>query len=385
MKILQTGDWHIGKIINEYSMLEDQKYVLNKFFNMLEKEKPDVIIITGDVYDRSIPPKEAVELLDQTLTRLIEEYNIPTLIISGNHDGQERLSFGNKLLQHKKLYIEGVISREVKKVTLEDAYGKVHFYLLPYAHPALVRNVYKVDVFNHHDAFKVLVDKIKEDMNEDDRNVLITHNYIISNSEDVLLSDSERSLSVGGTEYVDVSLVQDFDYVALGHLHKPQKVKHDYIRYSGSLLKYSFSEVNRLKGVLLVELKDKGTFKHQFLPLKPEKEMMVIEGNLNTLITPEYYQKVNRDNYVLAKLSDTTDLYDPLSRLRAIYPNLMQIQRNNLITNIVSKTKASKDFKKKSKLILFEEFYYHIMGQNLMENSKTILKSVIDEVNREEE
>lgn len=381
MKILHTGDWHIGKIINDFSMLEDQKYILNQFFEIVSEEKPDVVIISGDIYDRSIPPKEAVEVLDQTLTRMIEEFNIPTLIVSGNHDSQERLSFGNRLLEHKKLYIEGVISPNIKKVTLEDSYGPVHFYMLPYAHPEIIRNIFEESsVLDHHEAFKVLIDNIKTDMNLNERNILITHNYLISSMDDVLLSESERSLSVGGTEYVDVSLVEDFDYVALGHLHKGQKVKKDHIRYSGSLLKYSFSEVNRKKGVVLAELKEKGSFNYRQVGLTPKKDMIVIEGKLNTLISPDFYQKIDCSSYILAKLTDTTDLYDPLSSLRAIYPNIMQIQRNDLITNVNSQTKASSDFKKKSKLDLFEEFYVNIACQNLDEKKKTVFKSVVDEV-----
>ncbi|QVK17702.1 exonuclease SbcCD subunit D [Mycoplasmatota bacterium] len=381
MKILHTGDWHIGKIINDFSMLNDQKYILDQFFDIISDEKPDVIIISGDIYDRSIPPKEAVELLDNTLTRLIEDYKIPTLIVSGNHDSHERLSFGNRLLEHKKLYIEGVITPNIKKVTLEDSYGLVNFYMLPYAHPAIIRNVFEEEtVLDHQDAFKVLINKLKEDMNFNERNILITHNYLISSMDDVLLSESERSLSVGGTEYIDVSLVEDFDYVALGHLHQGQKVKEDYVRYSGSLLKYSFSEVNRKKGVVVAELKEKGNYNYRQVVLTPKKDMIVIEGKLNTLISPAYYQKIDCSSYILAKLTDTTDLYDPLSSLRAIYPNLMQIQRNHLITNVNSQTKASSDFKRKSKLDLFEEFYTNVVCQNLDEKRKTVFKSVVDEV-----
>ncbi len=381
MKILHTGDWHIGKVINDFSMLDDQKYILESFFDVIRLEQPDVIIITGDVYDRSVPPKEAVELLDQTLTRLIEEFSIPTLIISGNHDSQERLSFGNKLLEHKKLYIEGVLTNEVKKVTLNDEFGPIHFYLIPYAHPAIVRNIYgDENIRDHNDAFRIMMNKLKINMNIEERNVLITHNYIISNSEDILISESERSLSVGGTDFIDVSLVLDFDYVALGHLHQPQKVKQDNIRYSGSLLKYSFSEVNSKKGVVIIDLKNKGDYQYRFVELSPKKDMLVIEGTLNYLISPEFYQSINRDSYISVILTDTNDLYDPLSSLRAVYPNIMQIQRNHLITNIESLTKATGDFKKKNKLILFEEFYQNIMCQDLIESKKTLLESVINEV-----
>lgn len=385
MKILHTGDWHIGKVINEFSLLPDQKYIIAKLFEVITLEQPDVIIISGDIYDRSIPPKEAVELLDATLTRIIEEFSIPTLIVSGNHDSQERLSFGNKVLEHKKLFIEGVITNDIKKVTLEDEYGNVNFYLLPYAHPALIRNLLNDDsIHDHNDAFNALMKQIKVEFDSSERNVLINHNYIIYNNEKNELSESERSLSIGGADFVDVAFVEDFDYVALGHLHRPQRVKKDNIRYSGSLLKYHFSEHDSDKGVVLVDLKQKGVFSHHFVKLGPLKDMRMIEGKLNELIKPSFYKNINCEDYILAKLTDEDDLYDPLSSLRAIYPNIMQIQRNNQIMNIESGTKANGDFKQKSKSILFEEFYKNIMSQELSENKKELLESIIAEVERDE-
>lgn len=384
MRILHTGDWHIGKIINDFSLIEDQKYILNKFFEIVETQKPDIIIITGDIYDRSIPPKEAVELLDETLTKLIENYKIPTLIISGNHDSQERLSFGSRLLEGKKLYIEGLLRDKIKKVSFSDKYGNVNFYLIPYGHPSIIKNIFNDEsITNHNKAFEVLINQIKAEFNKSERNVLISHNYVISNLEEILKSDSERSLSIGGTEYVDVSLVEDFDYVALGHLHKNQKVKKDYIRYSGSLLKYSFSETDGDKGVIIIDLKNKGEYSYDFIKLVPCKDMRIIKGNLHDLIQPTFYNKFNRHDYILAKLTDETDLYDPISSLRAVYPNIMQLQRNNIITNVDSNTRAKGNFKNKSKLDLFKEFYYNLACQDLDDSKELVLKKIIEEVEKE--
>ncbi len=385
MKILHTGDWHLGKVINEFSLLPDQKYILSKFFDIVSLEQPDVIIISGDIYDRSIPPKEAVELLNATLTRIIEEFSIPTLIVSGNHDSQERLSFGNKVLEHKKLYIEGVISSNIKKVILEDEFGNVNFYLLPYVHPVLIRNLLNDDsIHDHSDAFNALIKQIKDDFNPNERNVLINHNFIIYSNEENELSESERSLSIGGTDFVDVTLIEDFDYVALGHLHRTQKVKKDNIRYSGSLLKYSFSEHDSDKGVVIVDLKQKGEFNYHFVKLTPLKDMKIIKGKLNDLVSPSYYKEINCEDYIFAILTDEDDLYDPISSLRAIYPNIMRIQRNNQIMNIESGTKANGDFKKKSKTVLFKEFYNNIMSQELSENKLALIELIIDEVDRSE-
>ncbi len=381
MRILHTGDWHIGKVVNDYSLLDDQKYIFKQFFDILEEQKPDVIIIAGDIYDRSIPPKEAVELLDEVLTKIVIDYHIPMLIVTGNHDSQERLSFGNKLLRNNQLYIEGLITEDLKKVTLKDEIGPVNFYLLPYAHPVLIKNIFNETVNNHQEAFKVLINRIMERINLSERNILITHNYVVSDVNSILSSESERSLSIGGTEYVDASLIEDFDYVALGHLHQYQLIKGEKICYSGSLLKYSFSEANRSKGVVMIDLQEKGHLKHQFIKLNPLKDMVVIEGKLNELTSPHFYGKIKQDDYICAKLTDTTDLYDPLSALRAIYPNIMQIQRNNLITNLNSPTKASGNFKIKSKLALFTEFYENIVGQNLDDHKINVLTSVINEVN----
>ena len=380
MKILHAGDWHIGKVVNDFSMLEDQEYILQQLFDIIKLEKPDAIIISGDVYYRSIPAKEEVDLLDDTLTTIIEKYQVPTFIIAGNHDSQERLSFASKLLSHKGLFIEGTLTGETRKITLKDDYGVVNFYLVPYSHPAVISSVYNIETINNYqEAFTVILNKLKSKLNTNERNIFVTHNYIVSNVDEIIASDSERSLSIGGADYIDVSLVEDFDYVALGHLHQGQKVKKENIRYSGSLLKYSFSEVNHRKSVVIVDLNEKGNCTYALHDLKPKRDMRIIEGELKTLLRPEFYHKFNRLDYILAKLTDTEDLYDPLNRLRAVYPNIMQIERNNIITNVESVTKAKGDYQNKSKLQLFSEFYQNIIGKKMSDKGERLLKDVLDE------
>jgi DNA repair protein SbcD/Mre11 len=381
MKILHTGDWHIGKMVNDFSMLEDQAYILNKLFTVIELEQPDVLVISGDIYDRSIPPKEAVELLNTTLTTLIETYKIPTLLISGNHDSAERLSFGNKLLEHKQLYIEGCFDGQVKKVILEDAYGPVNFYLIPYIHPSLAKHLLNDDsITDHQSTLEHILNHCLTDFNPKERNMLINHNYVAPSQMSLDESESERSLSIGGAEIVDCELFKKFDYCALGHLHKPQKVKYNHIRYSGSLLKYSFSEVGYKKGVYLIELKEKGNQSIRFIELEPIRDLIKIKGSLKELTSASFYQTINRNDYISAILTDEGDLYDPIASLRAIYPNIMQIERNQTLIQVDSQNKAKGNFKEKTKLELFDEFYETITQKKLTKEELDIVVKVIEEV-----
>lgn len=384
MKILHTGDWHIGKIVNEYSMLEVQDDVIKQLYNCIEEQHPDVIVIAGDIYDRSIPPKEAVLLLDSTLTKIVEEYQIPILMISGNHDSSERLSFGNKMLEHKQLYIEGKCNGIIKKVTLKDDYGPINFYLLPYVNPLVARHLFQDETLtDHHETMKYFVNNIKIEANLEERNILVNHNFFAPLHEEVDQSESERSLSIGGTEIINVELVKDFDYVALGHLHKPQKVKYDHIRYSGSLLKYSFSEINYDKGINIIELKEKGNINIQFCPFKPLRDLVQIKGTLRELISKDFYSKIKRDDYMRIVLTDEQDVYDPFTRLRAVYPNIMEIERENFKLRDGNE-KRSRDFKEKSAFDLFSEFYTFITSEECDDETMKEVELLMDQITKGE-
>lgn len=397
MKIIHTGDWHIGKIVNEFSMIEDQEYILDQLVKIIEEEEPEALVIAGDLYDRSIPPVEAVELLDRIFSKILLEFKTPILAIAGNHDSSERLSFANRILNKNGLHIAGVFDKEVKKVTLQDQYGPVNFYLLPYADPRQIRHVLEDDeISTHDDAMKKIIEKIKENMNKNEKNVMIAHGYVTFLNEKTSehieeddhsragleISDSERLLSIGGTDLISGKYFDCFNYTALGHLHGPQKVGSDKMRYSGSLLKYSFSETNHKKGLTIVEIDEKGQVAIELRELIPKRDMRVLKGPLDELISPAVYQNSNIEDYVYAILTDEGELVDPISKLRAVYPNIMGLNREDMNLGEESRTSAASGYQSKSKLKLFEEFYKSISGKELTEEKLDIVKEVIEEVEK---
>ena len=390
MKIIHTGDWHIGKIVNEFSMIEDQKFYLDRLIELLEEERPDAFIIAGDIYDRSVPPAEAVELLDNVLSKIILELNIPILAISGNHDSPERLSFGSKLLKDKGLYIEGTFKKEIRKVTIKDEFGNVNFYLLPFVDPAKVRLIYKNDeIRTYDDAMKFLVNELEKDINKDERNVLITHGYVTFNMEDkenkgdLELSDSERPLSIGGTDLIDGRNFDLFNYVALGHLHRPQKVGGNRIRYSGSLLKYSVSECEQNKSIPIITLDENGEVEVELRKLQVLRDMRVVEGPLEKLIDRDTHKGENLNDYIFANLTDEGEVIDAISKLRAVFPNVMGLKMvNSREKNVDSKTSAGNNFRDKSESELFTDFYLSIKGKEMDQERIEVLNKVLEEIGR---
>jgi DNA repair protein SbcD/Mre11 len=396
MKIIHTGDWHIGKIVNEFSMIEDQKFILEQLIKLIEEEKPHALIIAGDLYDRSIPPVEAVELLDQVFSKILLEFKVPILAIAGNHDSAERLSFGSRIFTNHGLHIAGIFDSEIKKVALEDEHGEVCFYLVPYGDPREVKHILKDDeISSHDDAMKKIVDRIKASKKEGEKSVLVAHGYVTFMKEiaadtesegtraGLEVSDSERPLSIGGTDLISGHHFGGFIYTALGHLHGPQRVGNDRIRYSGSLLKYSFSETKHKKGATIVEIDEKGEVSINHRELIPRRDMRLIRGPIAQLISPEVYSKENVEDYIYAILTDEDELIDPISKLRAVYPNIMGLHREDNSTRENSRTSASTGYKDKSKLQLFNEFYKSIMGRELTEEKLNIVKEVIESVERE--
>lgn len=418
MKIIHTGDWHIGKIVNEFSMIEDQEFILEQLIKVMEEEKPDALVIAGDLYDRSIPPVEAVELLDKVFSKILLELKIPILAIAGNHDSAERLSFGSKILTQNGLHIAGVFDKEIKKVVLEEGKKPVNFYLVPYGDPREVRHILEDDEISNHDcAMKKIIENIKENMKDNERNVMVAHGYVTfmkekdigENEEDLSetdlqialgdendseegdanhkraglqTSDSERLLSIGGTDLVSGEHFSCFNYTALGHLHGPQKVGSDRMRYSGSLLKYSFSETNHKKGVTIVEIDEAGEVSIQLKELIPKRDMRIIKGPLKELIDPAVYGGTNVEDYIYAILTDEGELMDPISKLRAVYTNIMGLHREDNSEKEESRTSAASGYQNKSKLQLFEEFYQSIAGKELTEEKFDLVKEIIEEVER---
>ncbi|NOH15341.1 exonuclease SbcCD subunit D [Clostridium cochlearium] len=389
MKLIHTGDWHIGKIVNEFSMIEDQKIVLKQLINIIEEEKPNALIIAGDLYDRSIPPVEAVELLDEVFSKILLELKVPILAIAGNHDSPERVGFGSRIFTENGLHIAGSFDKEkkkIKKVVLKSDNENFNFYLLPYCDPKEIKHVFKDDkIFNNDDAMRVLIDNIKTDLNQDEKNILITHAYanFIKNNEELELSESERPLSIGGTDLVNAEYFSGFTYTALGHLHKPQKVRDNKIRYSGSLLKYSFSEVNHKKGVTIVNIDKNGEIDIDFREFNPKRDMRIIKGPLEQLISPEVYKDTNTEDYIYAILTDKGELVDPIAKLRAVYPNVMGLSREEEVKREDSKTSAGQGYKNKTKLELFKEFYNSMTGKELEKESLKIITNVIEKIEKE--
>ncbi|MGL5616954.1 MAG: exonuclease SbcCD subunit D [Sarcina sp.] len=394
MKIIHTADWHIGKVVNEISMLEDQKYILNRLVQCLKEEKPDALVIAGDLYDRSVPPARAVELLDKYLDLIIGELKIPVLAIAGNHDSGERLNFMSSILKKQGFHIVGEINDEVETVTLNDTDGEVDFYLIPYGDPAVIREVYSDEaVKNHEDAMKKIIESInlKRDMKK--RAVVVAHGYVTNMSikdsstrEELLkesnleLSDSERPLSIGGTDIISGKVFEGFNYVALGHLHGPQKVGSDKIRYSGSLLKYSFSEERQNKSITIVNINKDGEVDVELKDLKPLRNMRVIRGKLKELTKREFYENNNCDDYVFALLTDEGDLHEPISTLRAVYPNIMGLRRDSDRTLDYEKIELNVKERQKSKIELFKDFYENVTEKEIDEDSIKLMIDLIEEV-----
>ena len=397
MKIIHTSDWHIGKIVNEYSMIDDQKYILNKLIELIDEENIDVLMIAGDVYDRSIPPVEAVELLNETLSKLIIDRNVSVLVISGNHDSGERLSFGSKILEKQGLYIAGSDDKLYKKVVLRDNNQNVNFYLVPYKDPALTKKLLNnKEIRSHNDAMIAVIDKIKEELNENEINILIGHGYVTMKREEAIegndhkyevaelqTSESERPLSIGGTDLIDGNIFKDFDYVALGHLHGRQRIGRETMRYSGSLLKYSFSEVKQKKSVAVLDLIDKD-INIELKELKPLRDLRIIKGNIEDLICEGRDIEEGKEDYIQAILTDDGELMNPMEKLKSVYPNTMLISRERKKNVSKENTLSKGEFRKKSKIDLFKNFYEAYGSGEYNYKKEAVLIDTIKEVLKEE-
>lgn len=383
MRIIHTADWHIGKIVNEYSMITEQEYILKQFLKIVKEEKPHVVIIAGDIYDRSVAPTEAVELLDSVLGEIILDYGIPVLVIAGNHDSPERLSFGSGILRSKNLFIEGTFKENITKTVIYDEHGGVNFYMLPYADPAIVRSVYQDSgIRTHNQAMKAIMEKASEGFNKNERNILITHGYA-RGIEELSTSDSERPLSIGGADYIDIEHFKDFNYTALGHLHGPQKAGNGKAFYSGSLLKYSFSEVKHKKAITIVDLDGYGDIEVRQKELKPKRDMKDLEGSLKQLLNPINYNEIEKEHFYRITLTDKGELLDPMSKLKAVYPNVLQIMVKERIKDEGNaKTAAAKGYREKSKLELFLEFYKSLKDEELSPENIEIMSKVIEEIEK---
>ena len=379
MKLIHLSDLHLGKNVNGYSMIEDQKYILTEILRILEEEQPDGVLIAGDVYDKSIPSAEAVELFDDFLVKLSKRH-LETFIISGNHDSAERLAFGNRLMDASGIHLSPAYDGTVTPFIRSDEFGETAVYCLPFIKPAHVRRFYPdAEIASYTDAVKEAIAHM--DIDPDRRNVMITHQFVTG----AVRSDSEE-ISVGGTDNVDASVFEPFDYVALGHIHGPQNIVENRIRYCGTPLKYSFSEANHHKSVSVVELKEKGNVTVRTIPLAPKHDMKEIRGTYEELTRKDYYDNTSyRTDYMHITLTDEEDIPDAVAKLKVIYTNLMKLDYDNRRTRTQASAEGPADVEHKSPLELFEDLYVMQNGTELSEEQKTFLQGMIETIWEDEE
>ena len=377
MKLLHLSDLHLGKRVNEFSMLEDQEYILEEILRVLDGEQPDAVLIAGDVYDKPVPPAEAVQLFDKFLTKLAAK-NTQTFLISGNHDSSERLAFGARLMEGSGIHISPVYGGEVKPVELADEFGPVRVYLLPFVKPASVRRFFpEREIGSYTEAVAAAVDAM--DLDPAVRNVLVTHQFVTGASR----SESEE-ISVGGSDNVDVSVFDGFDYVALGHVHGPQNIGSERVRYCGTPLKYSFSEVKHAKSVSIAELGKKGELTVRTVPLIPKRDLAEIRGTYMELTAKAFYEGKNREDYYHITLTDEEDIRDAVGRLRVIYPNLMKLDYDNLRTRLGGRVEVARQVEKKTPLELFAEFYRKQNNQDMSSEQASLVEGLIESIWEEE-
>lgn len=373
MKLLHLSDLHIGKRVNEFPMIEDQKYILNEILKVVDEECPQAVLIAGDVYDKSVPSTEAVEVLDWFLDALSQR-DLAVLMISGNHDSPERLAFASSLLKKNGVHISPVYNGAVDPVSLEDEYGKVNFYLLPFIKPIHVRHCFPEAVIeNYTDAVRCAIEHMNVDTKQ--RNVLLTHQFVTGAER----CESEE-LSIGGSDNVDAGVFDPFDYVALGHLHGPQNVDGDRIRYCGTPLKYSFSEAHHVKSVTVIEMGKKGEQSLRTVPLVPKRDMLDLRGTYDQVAAREFYQNLDRDAYVRITLTDENDIPDAVGKLRVIYPNLMLLRYDNTRTRGGGELVDAETAAKLSPLDLFMAFYEQQNGSALSEEQQEYISGMIEEI-----
>ncbi|MBQ8587074.1 MAG: exonuclease SbcCD subunit D [Oscillospiraceae bacterium] len=369
MKLIHLSDLHLGKRLGNFSFYEDQDYILKRILQIIDDEKPDAVMIAGDVYDKSVPSGEAVQLLDSFLHSLAKR-SLPTLIISGNHDSAERLSFGGRLLERAGVYLSPVYDGKISPVTLHDRHGDVHFWLLPFLKPAHVRRSFPEEtVESYTDALGVAIREMCIDPAE--RNVLLTHQFVTGGET----CDSEEQ-SVGGSDNVDAAVFADFDYVALGHLHGPQNIGDHRIRYCGTPLKYSFSEEKQFKSVTVVKLEEKGNLQLQTVPLLPKRDLRSICGSFRELLDPA----LKTEDYIHIILTDEDDIPEAMGQLRVIYPNLVLLSYDNTRTRSNQLVGGAEEVQRKTPLALFEELFFLQNNRPMSDEQRSLAQEIIEAV-----
>ena len=378
MRFLHLSDLHLGKRVCEFSMLEDQQFILEQILALLDSHPVDAVLLAGDLYDKPVPPAEAVRLLDWFLTELSRR-GLPVFAVSGNHDSADRVAFGSALLAESRVYVSPVFSGIPAPVTLTDAYGPVDLYLLPFLKPAAVHHVFPDEpIESYNDALACVLDRMQPDPGR--RSVLVAHQFVAGAAS----CESEEP-SVGGIDWVDASLFDRFDYVALGHLHSPQKVGRETLRYCGTPLKYSFSEANQKKSATFVELGPKGTVTVTTESLTPRHDLRELKGSYMELTDRRSYEGTATDDYLHITLTDEQDIPEALARLRVVYPNLMRLDYDNRRTRALQTPDAACRTEQKTPLELFSDFYRLQNDHPLSEEQAAFCQQLIEQLWKEEE
>ena len=372
MKFLHISDLHLGKRLHETSLIEDQKYILEQTLNVIDSESVDAVLIAGDVYDKSMPSGEAVTLFDNFISQLAKR-RLQVFVISGNHDSAERIAFGSKIMDAVGVHLSPVYNGEILPTTMQDSYGEINVYMLPFIKPSHVRRFYENEEINSYtDAVQVAINKMNVDNTK--RNVLITHQFVTGARR----SDSEES--VGGTDNVSASVFNDFDYVALGHLHSPQFCTSEKIRYSGTLLKYSFSEANDVKSVTIVTLNKKDDVQIKTINLTPIRDLKKIRGKFEDLINATN----KTDDYVQITLTDEDEIPSAMSRLQVVYKNALELRYDNARTRANATIDSAEGVESKTTFELFSEFFKERNNAEMTEKQSKYLKALIEKVEGEE-
>ncbi|MBB4824326.1 exonuclease SbcD [Sporosarcina luteola] len=375
MKFFHTADWHLGKLVQGVYMTDEQRYVLQQFLEAIKEEKPDAVIISGDLYDRAVPPTEAVNLLDEVFQEIVIGLATPLIAIAGNHDSPSRLHFGSDLLKKNGLYITGRLLRQAEPIILHDEFGEVHFHLVPFADPSVCRQIYTDDgICDFNSAMKRIIEELP--IHPDARHVFVGHAFVTPNGgEAENTSESERPLSIGGAEYVAAELFEQFHYTALGHLHQAHYVKQEKIRYAGSPMKYSISEEHHAKGFLVVEMDGSGQVTIEKRTLVPKNDLRTVKGKMEEILR----QKPS-DDYVFIKLEDESPVLYPMEKVRSVYPNAMHIERAIPMAAATSETFLAEKQSKPDDMDLFRVFYTELQGDKPDEETLSIFTDLLHDV-----
>ncbi|WP_026488576.1 exonuclease SbcCD subunit D [Butyrivibrio sp. XBB1001] len=379
MKLVHLSDLHLGKRVNEFSMIEDQEYILIQIINRIDEIKPDAVIIAGDIYDKSVPSEEAVRLWDDFLSKLAKR-KLEVYAISGNHDSAVRFAQNSRIIDQAGIHLSPAYDGKLMHFTIPDEYseksGDVNLYMLPFIKPAVVRSFYpEEDIKDYTDAVRVALEHADGSIDPTKRNILVAHQFVTGAER----CESEE-ITVGGLDNVDVSVFDDFDYVALGHIHGPQKVKRDTIRYSGTPLKYSFSEKDHHKSLTVVTVKEKGQVQIELVPFEPLRDLRQIRGTYEELSDKRNYEGTRREDYIHAVLTDEEDIPDAISKLRIIYPNLMKLTYDNTRTRENKVIEGATDIERKSPIELFEEFYEKQNNQEMSDEQRELVSGLIESI-----